>query len=89
MVPVGTPVKFRLTSTSVVNDFLVPQLVGMIDVMPGMRTKQALVADKAGTYIGFSADYSGAGLSWMHFQTKAVSAAHPSSTVHRQKSSIS
>ncbi|MHB1322011.1 MAG: ubiquinol oxidase subunit II [Acidithiobacillus ferrivorans] len=75
VVPVGTPVKFRLTSTSVVNDFIIPQLVGMIDVMPGMRTKQALMADKVGTYIGYSADYSGAGLSWMHFQTKAVSAA--------------
>ncbi len=72
VVPVGVPVKFRLTSTSVMNDFLIPQLVGMIDVMPGMRTKQALVADKAGTYIGYSADYSGAGLSWMHFQTRAV-----------------
>ena len=73
VIPVDTPVHFRLTSTSVVNDFIIPQLVGMIDVMPGMRVKQALVADKPGIYQGFSADYSGAGFSWMHFQTKAVS----------------
>ncbi|WP_308390059.1 ubiquinol oxidase subunit II [Acidithiobacillus sp. AMEEHan] len=73
VVPKGIPVRFRLTSTSVVNDFIIPQLVGMIDVMPGMRTKQALVSDHIGSYVGFSADYSGAGLSWMHFTTKVVS----------------
>nr|WP_298135384.1 ubiquinol oxidase subunit II [Acidiferrobacter sp.] len=72
VVPRGIPVRFRLTSTSVVNDFIIPQLVGMIDVMPGMRTKQALIADHRGNYLGFSADYSGAGLSWMHFNTHVV-----------------
>jgi cytochrome o ubiquinol oxidase subunit 2 len=87
VVPVGTPVRFRLTSTSVVNDFIIPQLVGMIDVMPGMRTKQAMVADKAGTYVGYSADYSGAGLSWMHFQTKAVSPTQFTQWVAHAKSS--
>lgn len=75
VLPVNTPVKFRLTSTSVTNDFYIPQLVGMIDVMPGMRVKQALMANKAGTYEGFSADYSGEGFSWMNFQTEAVPAA--------------
>ncbi|MCL5980012.1 MAG: COX aromatic rich motif-containing protein [Gammaproteobacteria bacterium] len=74
VVPAHTPVYFRLTSTSVVNDFFIPQLVGMIDVMPGMRTKSALLANHVGDYQGFSADYSGAGFSWMQFRTKAVSA---------------
>ncbi|MDA8360394.1 MAG: ubiquinol oxidase subunit II [Gammaproteobacteria bacterium] len=75
VIPAGVPVRFRLTSTSVVNDFIIPQLVGMIDVMPGMRTKQTLVADRVGRYVGYSADYSGAGLSWMNFETKAVTRA--------------
>ncbi len=75
VVPVHRPIRFRLTSTSVVNDFLIPQLVGMIDVMPGMRVKEAMVVNKPGHYLGFSADYSGAGLSWMHFDTHAVSVA--------------
>lgn len=75
VIPVDTPVKFRLTSTSVTNDFYIPQLVGMIDVMPGMRVRQALMANKTGTYEGFSADYSGAGFSWMNFRTDTVSAA--------------
>ncbi len=75
VLPVGVPVHFRLTSTSVVNDFIIPQLVGMIDVMPGMRTKQTLEASKTGHYVGFSADYSGAGLSWMNFETQTVTKA--------------
>ncbi|RCN55263.1 hypothetical protein C4900_15610 [Acidiferrobacter thiooxydans] len=46
MIPRGTPVVFHMTSATVVNDFFIPNLAGMIDVMPGMRTKQVLVADK-------------------------------------------
>ncbi len=72
VVPVGTPVRFRLTSATVVNDFYIPQLVGMIDVMPGMRVRQALIASRPGTYEGFSANYAGAGFSWMDFETRAV-----------------
>ncbi|MHB8255003.1 MAG: cytochrome ubiquinol oxidase subunit II, partial [Acidiferrobacter sp.] len=74
VIPVGTPVRFRLTSATVVNDFYIPQLVGMIDVMPGMRVKQSLVANDIGSYQGFSANYSGAGFSWMTFRTQSVSA---------------
>ena len=73
VIPKGVPVRFRLTSATVVNDFYIPQLVGMIDVMPGMRVRQSLVASSTGTYEGFSADYSGAGFSWMDFKTRAVS----------------
>ncbi len=73
VIPRGVPVRFRLTSATVVNDFYIPQLVGMIDVMPGMRVRQSLVASHIGTYEGFSADYSGAGFSWMDFKTRAVS----------------
>ena len=73
VIPQGVPVRFRLTSATVVNDFYIPQLVGMIDVMPGMRVRQSLVATHTGTYQGFSADYSGAGFSWMDFKTQAVS----------------
>jgi len=72
VIPKGVPVRFRLTSATVVNDFDIPQLVGMIDVMPGMRVRQELVAQKVGVYEGFSANYSGAGFSWMNFETKAI-----------------
>lgn len=73
VVPQNRNIDFRLTATSVVNDFYIPQLIGMIDVMPGMRTKDAMRADRIGVWNGFSADISGAGLSWMRFKTHVVS----------------
>uniref|UniRef100_UPI0028A18BFA ubiquinol oxidase subunit II n=1 Tax=Candidatus Igneacidithiobacillus taiwanensis TaxID=1945924 RepID=UPI0028A18BFA len=73
IVPVHTPVFFKLTSTAVTTDFFVPQLLGMIDVMPGMRTKDALMSDHLGSYQGIAADYCGAGTSWMLFKTDVVS----------------
>ncbi|MBN2679613.1 COX aromatic rich motif-containing protein [Acidithiobacillus montserratensis] len=75
VVPAHTPVFFKLTSTAVTTDFFVPQLVGMIDVMPGMRTKDALESSHLGTYQGIAADYCGAGMSWMLFKTHVVSMA--------------
>ncbi|MHB8255228.1 MAG: cytochrome ubiquinol oxidase subunit II [Acidiferrobacter sp.] len=73
VIPAGTAVHFRMTSATVVNDFFIPNLAGMIDVMPGMRTKQVLVADKLGQYKGYSANFSGGGFSWMGFKTSVVS----------------
>ncbi|APZ42346.1 COX aromatic rich motif-containing protein [Acidihalobacter ferrooxydans] len=72
VVPTGTKVHFRLTSTSVVNSFFIPQIVGQIYAMPGMRTKQALEVSYPGSYHGFSAAFSGPGFSWMDFKLKAV-----------------
>ncbi len=73
VVPVHTPIHFRLTSATVVNDFFIPELVGEIDIMPGMRTKQTMIAGKTGFYHGFSADFSGGGFSWMGFKTHVMS----------------
>ena len=75
VIPTDRDIAFRLTSTSVVNDFYIPQLIGMIDVMPGMRTKDITRVTRPGTYEGFSADLSGAGFSWMRFRTHVVSPA--------------
>lgn len=73
VMPVHTPVEFDLTSATVVNDFFIPELVGEIDIMPGMRTKQALIASRTGTYHGYSDDYSGGGFSWMGFRARVES----------------
>ena len=73
VVPVHTPVRFRLTSATVATDLFIPQLVGQIDVMPGMRTFQGLIANHIGTYQGFASDYNGPGFSWMRFETHVVS----------------
>lgn len=75
VVPEGRNVTFRMTSTSVTNDFFIPQLAPMIDIMPGMVTSSAMRADRLGTFRGFSADFSGAGFAWMQFATRVVPAA--------------
>ena len=72
VVPTDTPVHFRLTSATVTNSFFIPELVGQIYAMPGMRTKQSMLVNDPGTYQGFSATMSGPGFSWMRFQTKAL-----------------
>jgi cytochrome o ubiquinol oxidase subunit 2 len=74
-VPVGVPLHFRLTSTSVMNSFFIPQLGSQIYTMPGMTTQLNLQADAAGTYKGLSAQFSGDGFSDMHFAVIATSPA--------------
>jgi cytochrome o ubiquinol oxidase subunit 2 len=73
-VPVGTPISFQLTSSGVMNSFSVPQLGSQIYAMAGMVTRLNLQADHAGTYRGFSAQYSGAGFADMYFYVDAVPA---------------
>lgn len=75
VVPQGRTMRFSLTSATVTNDFYIPQVAPMIDVMPGMRTKDAFRVNRTGNYEGFSADFSGAGFSWMQFSTRIVSPA--------------
>jgi cytochrome o ubiquinol oxidase subunit 2 len=72
VIPVGTPVEFRLTSATVTNSFFVPQLGSQIYTMGGMTTRLNLLADKPGEYPGFSANYSGDGFSWMRFVLRSV-----------------
>jgi cytochrome o ubiquinol oxidase subunit 2 len=72
VVPVGTPVNFRLTSATVMNSFFVPQLGSQIYTMGGMTTHLNLLADHPGEYPGFSAMFSGDGFSDMRFIAKAV-----------------
>nr|WP_157216436.1 ubiquinol oxidase subunit II [Sphingomonas formosensis] len=70
--PVDTPIRFSITASNVMNSFYVPALAGQIYAMPGMETKLHAVANKPGTYEGFSANYSGAGFSDMRFRFHAL-----------------
>jgi cytochrome o ubiquinol oxidase subunit II len=74
VVPVGTPIHFRLTSATVMNSFFIPQLGSQIYTMGGMTTRLNLLADQPGEYPGFSANFSGDGFSDMRFIAKAVPA---------------
>ena len=74
MVPANTPLHFKLTSSSVMNTFFVPQLGSMIYTMNGMQTELWLQADQTGTFRGISGHYSGEGFSDMHFNVRSLSA---------------
>jgi len=72
--PVDMPIEFRITAESVMNSFFIPALAGQIYAMPGMETQLHAVINHPGDYRGFSANYSGAGFSAMHFQFRGMSA---------------
>jgi cytochrome o ubiquinol oxidase subunit II len=74
VIPTGTPIQFRLTSATVMNSFFIPQLGSQIYTMGGMTTHLNLLADEAGEYPGFSANFSGDGFAEMRFIAKAVPA---------------
>jgi cytochrome o ubiquinol oxidase subunit 2 len=73
--PVDREVQFRLTASSVMNSFYVPMLAGQVYAMPGMETKLHAVLNQTGRFGGFSANYSGAGFSGMHFPVAGMSEA--------------
>jgi len=73
-VPVGAPLQFELTSSSVMNVFFVPQLGSMIYTMNGMVSRLNLRADNEGTFQGLSAHFSGDGFPDMRFDVHVVSA---------------
>jgi cytochrome o ubiquinol oxidase subunit 2 len=72
VVPQGTPVSFRLTSGTVWNVFFVPQFGTMIYTMPRMTTRLNLQADRAGSYDGLSAHFSGDGFPGMQFKAEVL-----------------
>lgn len=72
-IPVGRPVNFHLSSSTVMNTLSIPALGGMVYSMTGMETQLHLIADATGTFPGRSAHYSGPGFAHMTFDTLSVS----------------
>ncbi|MEM1340853.1 MAG: ubiquinol oxidase subunit II [Pseudomonadota bacterium] len=68
---VDRPVEWKISSTTVMNAFFVPDMAGMIYAMAGMETELNGVLNASGTYRGFSGQYSGAGFSHMNFELHA------------------
>ena len=52
--PVDRPILFKLTATSTMNAFYVPDLAGMIYAMPGMQTELNAVINRPGVFQGMS-----------------------------------
>jgi cytochrome o ubiquinol oxidase subunit 2 len=71
--PVDRPILFKLTATSTMNAFYVPDLAGMIYAMPGMQTELNAVINRPGVFQGMSSHYSGAGFSGMTFKFHGLS----------------
>lgn len=71
--PVDRPIKFKITSTTMMNSFYIPALAGQIYAMGGMETQLHAVINETGTYDGFSANYSGAGFNGMRFKFHGMS----------------
>ena len=67
-VPVGRPIHFRLTASSVMNTFHVPALGSTVRVLPGTESQLDAVISQPGTYVGRSGHYSGAGFAGMQFR---------------------
>ena len=72
-VPAGAPLRFELTSGSVMTAFFIPQFGGMIYTMNGMVTRLNLRADNEGAYQGLAAHFSGDGFPEMLFDVHVVS----------------
>ncbi|WP_406704427.1 cytochrome o ubiquinol oxidase subunit II [Sodalis sp.] len=70
--PANVPVKFEITSNSVMNSFFIPQLGGQIYAMAGMNATLHLIANEPGSYKGISANFSGRGFSGMKFTAVAT-----------------
>lgn len=84
--PVDRPIMFKLTATSTMNAFYVPDLAGMIYAMPGMQTELNAVINQPGVYKGMSSHYSGAGFSGMTFKFHGLSESDFAQWVAKTKS---
>jgi cytochrome o ubiquinol oxidase subunit II len=73
VIPAGVPIRFSLTSGSVMTAFFVPQLGSMIYTMNRMRTRLNLAAHEPGTFRGLATQISGDGFADMHFEVVAKS----------------
>ncbi|WP_040209577.1 cytochrome aa3 quinol oxidase subunit II [Neobacillus jeddahensis] len=72
-IPVGTPVKFKLTSAGTMQSFWVPQLGGQKYTMNKMETELYLTADQAGEFLGRNTNFNGKGYADMEFTVEAKS----------------
>ena len=66
-IPQGRPVHISLTSATVMQSMMVPQLAGQIYAMAGMTTQLYLAADRPGTFTGLNTQYNGAGFQQQRF----------------------
>ena len=72
VIPVGRPVHISLTSGTVMQALLIPQLAGQIYAMAGMTTQLNLAASRPGIYRGENTQFNGAGFQNEKFNVTAL-----------------
>lgn len=72
-IPVNTPLKFLVTSDTVMNSLFIPELGGQIYAMGGMENQLHLISGEKAVMRGISNNYSGYGYSGMKFDVHSVS----------------
>lgn len=72
VLPVGRPVHISLTSGTVMQSLMVPQLAGQIYAMGGMTTQLNLAASRPGTYRGENTQFNGDGFQTEKFDVVAM-----------------
>lgn len=70
-IPVGVPVRFKLTGDDVIHSFWVPALAGKMDTIPGQMNSMWLEADKPGVYRGQCTEFCGEQHAHMGFTVTA------------------
>lgn len=70
-IPHGRPVHIRLTSGTVMQSLMIPQLAGQIYAMPGMTTQLNLAASRPGVFRGENTQYNGTGFPYEKFEVVA------------------
>jgi cytochrome o ubiquinol oxidase subunit 2 len=74
-IPVDRPVHISLTSGTVMQSLLIPQLAGQIYAMAGMTTQLNLAASRSGVYRGENTQFNGDGFQNEKFNVTALPAA--------------
>ncbi|MBS9719675.1 cytochrome ubiquinol oxidase subunit II [Tianweitania sp. BSSL-BM11] len=70
--PVDRPVRFRLTSDTVMQSFMIPALGSQIYAMAGMVTELNLLADRPAVLMGQNTQFNGLGFQNQKFDTLAM-----------------
>lgn len=73
VLPVGSTVRLRLSTTDVIHSFWVPRFLKKLDMIPGVRNEMDVVVQDPGTFAGRCAEFCGLDHARMDFQVEAVS----------------
>lgn len=75
VLPVDRPIELKLTTDTVIQSFMIPALAGQIYAMPGMVTRQNLMAETISVMQGRNTQYNGVGFSGQTVVVETLSAA--------------